>query len=83
MAKPNPNNGKRTQKPVSDKPADKPAGKSKGRVMTVRSRRERFHRAGITFVNTTPTTVREDEVGRENYERILNEPQLRCEMSET
>ncbi len=58
-----------------------PAPKASGRVMTVRSRRQRFRRAGLTF-STAPTTVREDEIGEERFERILNEPQLRCELIE-
>jgi hypothetical protein len=80
--RPKANNGQRRQKPVSDKPAAKPAAAKQGRVMTIRSRRERFNRAGLTFTNTTPTTVREDEVGTERFDRILAEPQLRCEMCE-
>ncbi len=59
----------------------KPAPDAAGRVMTVRSRRQRFNRAGLTF-STAPTTVRESEVGEERFERILKEPQLRCELEE-
>ena len=80
-ARPKPNNGQRQRQPVADKPApEKPAAQTGGRVMTVRSRRESFNRAEIRFTNTTPTTVREDEIGTEHFDRILAEPQLRCEM---
>ncbi|HUU55243.1 MAG TPA: hypothetical protein VMY87_10035 [Armatimonadota bacterium] len=78
------------------KPAAKPKTKPKtkpeatprlqpqpsGRVMTVRSRRPSFRRAGLLFTSTEPTTVRESEIGKEQFERIVNEPQLRCELTE-
>ena len=87
-------NGKRKRQPGSTKPAAKPAAKPKakpaatpdpklsGRVMTVRSRRSSFRRAGLLFGSAEPTTVRESEIGKEQFERILNEPQLRCELTE-
>jgi len=83
-------NGQRKRQPGSTKPAAKPAAKPKakpdpkpsGRVMTVRSRRSSFRRAGLLFGSAEPTTVRESEIGKEQFERILNEPQLRCELTE-
>jgi len=60
------------------KPATPPAGK---RIMSVRSRRERFNRAGLRFIATIPMIVREEEIGTERFERILAEPQLRCDFT--
>ena len=68
------NDGRRKAKPVSDSPT--------GRTMTVHSRRERFNRAGMTFRSTVPTTVSETDIGTETFDRILDEPNLRCEMHE-
>jgi len=87
-------NGQRKRLPASTKPAAKPAAKPKakpeptpdpkpsGRVMTVRSRRPSFRRAGLLFTSTEPTIVRESEIGKERFERIIDEPQLRCESVE-
>jgi hypothetical protein len=81
MRRPRPNNGQRRAKPVSDA-----AGRGVreprvgGRVMSVRSRRERRNRAGLSFGNSNPIIVREDEIGAEPFERILADPMLRCEM---
>ena len=63
----------------SRKPSPPTASADPGRVMTVRSRRPSFNRAGLRFSATIPTTVREDEVGADRFDRILAEPQLRCE----
>ena len=65
--------------PKSKKP--NAAQSKRGRVMTVRSRGVRFNRAGLRFSNTIPTIVREDDIGAERFDRILAEPNLRCEMN--
>jgi len=89
-----PPNGQRKRQPGSTKPAAKPAAKPKpkakpkaqpdtkpsGRVMTVRSRRPSFRRTELLFTSAEPTIVREDEVGKERFDRILAEPALRCEL---
>ena len=75
MAKRKPQNGRRSRQPVADAPPDKPAG----RLVSVRSRREFFNRAGLRFTAADPVIVREDEVGTDRLEAILAEPNLRCE----
>ena len=65
-----------------DPPAADTAPKRKAgqRVASVRSRRPSFNRAGLSFSADTPVTVREDEIGSERFERIINEPMLRVEL---
>jgi len=75
MAKRKPQNGRRSRQPVADAPPDKPAG----RLVSVRSRREFFNRAGLRFTAESATIVREDEVGPDRFNAILAEPNLRCE----
>jgi len=85
-------NDQRKRQPAPNKPAAKSAAKPKkkpavtpkpsDRVMTVRSRRPSFRRAGLLFSSAEPTTVRETEIGKERFERIIDEPQLRCELTE-
>jgi len=68
-------------KPESPPPAETPPERKVGeRVASVRSRRERFNRAGLRFSAHLPVIVREDEIGTERFERILAEPWLRVEM---
>jgi len=69
----------RTRKVRPTKPAAK-AAKAAGRTMSVRSRRARFNRAGLHFTATMPVIVNEAEIGAERFDRILNEPALRCEL---
>lgn len=58
--------------------AAKKQSKPAGRVMSVRSRRARFNRAGLRFTSTIPVLVNEADIGPERYDRILNESALRC-----
>jgi len=78
MGRRKPNNGQRKRPPVSDRGAGlQPAT---GRVMSVRSRRERRNRAGLSFNNSNPILVREDDIGAERFDLILADLMLRCEM---
>jgi len=69
--------------PAAPPPETTPERKVGERVASVRSRRERFNRAGLQFSAHLPVTVREDEIGTERFERILAEPALRCHSVET
>jgi len=57
--------------------ADLPKGQ---RWLSVRSRRARFNRSGLRFASHFATTVSEKEIGTERFERLLEEPQLRCQL---
>jgi len=80
------NNGQRKAKPVSDvgahgnAPIARACPERSRRVMSVRSRRERRNRAGLSFNNFNPMIVREDEIGAERFDLIVADPMLRCEM---
>ena len=64
--------------PRDEPPAAEPPKRKVGeRVVVVRSRPQRFCRAGLEFSSRSPVTVREAEIGTERFERILAEPMLR------
>lgn len=65
------------QKPKDGVSKQKP-NQGGGHVVSVRSRRARFNRAGLTFT-PNPTLVKESEIGPDRLARILAEPQLVCE----
>lgn len=77
--KPEPIAAEPTPEPDAEQPADQSGASAVPRVLSVRSRRASFNRAGLRFINTVPTIVRESEVGPERFGRILSEPNLRIE----
>jgi hypothetical protein len=74
-SKQKPLNGRRSRQPLADAAAVKPSA----RIVSVRSRRPSFNRAGLRFTAAEPVTVREAEIGPDRFAAIINEPQLRCE----
>jgi len=83
MGRRKPNNGQRKRPPVSDRRAGaSPPAPLAGRVVTVRSRRERRNRAGLSFNNFNPIIVREDEIGAERFDLIVADPMLRCDLQD-
>jgi len=66
--------------PAAPPPETTPERKAGERVASVRSRRAAFNRAGLSFSADIPVTVREKEIGADRFERIINEPMLRCDI---